>query len=100
MGYVLNRDTIKWARFREQMIQEAEPELGAVMEKLKDLPRDIRCGVILIEDQPESSVMESFADDIEKLYKDYKKRFTAMIRDKNALATAIRKYERGHNDDS
>lgn len=100
MGYVLNRDTIKWARIREQQIREAEPELGAVMEKLEYLPKDIRCGVILIEDQPESSVMESFADDLEKLYTDYKKRFEAMIKDGNALGAAIRKYERGHNDDS
>ena len=99
MGYTLNRGTISWARKREQQLREAEISIGLAMDALGGVPQDLKDGALLMEEQPESDVMRSFADDVTKLHADLKKRLTALIKDKNALGKAILNYEKLNRDD-
>ena len=98
MGYAISKGTVRWARTRVQQLEEARVEIGCAIERLEGIPSDLKGGAILMENQPESDVMISFADDISKTLKDLKKAFSAMEKDLKALRTGIRKYEVNNHD--
>ena len=98
MGYVIEKDTVRWARTRVQQLEEARLEIGCAVEKLEGIPSNLRAGAFLMEDQPDADVMRSFADDVEKLYAQLNKAFSGMEKDLKALRTGIRKYEVKNHD--
>ena len=98
MGYVFDSGTIDWAEKRVQQLTEAEMSIGCAIEKMEGVPGDLRDGAFLMDDQPDSDVMRSYALDIEKLYKDLKRTFTRMVRDRKAIQTGIRKFKEAHHD--
>lgn len=93
MGYLIEAGTLDWAEKRVQQLKEAEVEIGCALEHLEIVPKDLRAGALLMYDQPDSDVMESFAMDLDNLFADLQKRFNAMVRDRKAIQTGIRKYE-------
>lgn len=98
MGYTIEKDNVRWARTRVQQLKEARLEIGCVVEKLEGIPKDLRGGALLMDDQPDSDVIRSYADDYEKLYKGLRKTFSGMEKDLKALQTGIRKYEEASHD--
>ncbi len=98
MGYVIEKGTIQWARKRVQQLQEARLEIGNAVDRAESIPTDLRGGALLMDDQPDSDVMRSFADDYDKLNKQLQKAFSGMEKDLKALRTGIRKYEEASHD--
>lgn len=98
MGYEIEDGTLKWAETRVQQLTEAEISIGCAIERLESVPTDLRDGALLMDDQPDSDVMRSYADDVEKLYKDLKKAFDGMVRDRKAIQKGIRKYKEARHD--
>lgn len=98
MGYVIEKGTVRWARTRVQQLEEARVEIGCVIERLEGVPKDLRGGALLMDDQPDSDVIRSYADDYEKLFKELKRTFSGMEKDLKALRTGIRKYEVASHD--
>ena len=98
MGYVIEKGTIRWARERVRQLEEARIEIGCAVERLEGIPKDLRGGALLMDDQPDSDVIRSFADDYEKLNKELTKAFSGMEKDLKALRTGIRKYEVKNHD--
>ena len=95
MGYEIEDGTLKWAETRVQQLTEAEISIGCAIERLESVLRD---GALLMDDQPDSDVMRSYADDVEKLYKDLKKTFDGMVKDRKAIQKGIRKYKEARHD--
>lgn len=98
MGYEIEDGTLKWAETRVQQLTEAEISIGCAIERLESVPTDLRDGALLMDDQPDSDVMRSYANDVEKLYKDLKKTFDGMVRDRKAIQKGIRKYKEARHD--
>lgn len=98
MGYTIDKGTISWARERVRQLEEARLEIGCVVERIDEIPKNLRDGALLMDDQPDSDVIRSFADDYEKLYKGLHKVFSGMEKDLKALRIAIRKYEVASHD--
>ena len=98
MGYEIEDGTLKWAETRVQQLTEAEISIGCAIERLESVPTDLRDGALLMDDQPDSDVMRSYADDVEKLYKDLKKTFDGMVKDRKAIQKGIRKYKEARHD--
>lgn len=98
MGYEIEDGTLKWAETRVQQLTEAEISIGCAIERLESVPTDLRDGALLMDDQPDSDVMRSYANDVEKLYKDLKKTFDDMVRDRKAIQKGIRKYKEARHD--
>lgn len=98
MGYEVEDGTLKWAETRVQQLTEAEISIGCAIERLESVPTDLRDGALLMDDQPDSDVMRSYANDVEKLYKDLKKTFDGMVRDRKAIQKGIRKYKEARHD--
>lgn len=98
MGYEIKDGTLKWAETRVQQLTEAEISIGCAIERLESVPTDLRDGALLMDDQPDSDVMRSYANDVEKLYKDLKKTFDGMVRDRKAIQKGIRKYKEARHD--
>ena len=98
MGYEIEDGTLKWAETRVQQLTEAEISIGCAIERLESVPTDLRDGALLMEDQPDSEVMRSYANDVEKLYKDLKKTFDDMVKDRKAIQKGIRKYKEARHD--
>ena len=98
MGYVIDGGTLRWAEKRVQQVSEAEIEIGCVLERLEGMPKDLRSGAYLMDDQPDSDVMRSFAMDLEKLYTDLRQRFNAMVKDRKAIQKGIRKYKEARHE--
>lgn len=98
MGYTIDKGTISWARERVRQLEEARLEIGCVVERIDEIPKNLRGGALLMDDQPESDAIRSFADDYEKLYEELKKTFSRMEKDLKALRTGIRKYEVASHD--
>ena len=97
-GYLIEDGTIDWAEKRVQQLTEAEISIGCALEKLELVPRDLRDGAFLMDDQPDSDVMRSYADDIEKVYQDLKKAFDGMVKDRKAIQRGIRKYKEARHE--
>lgn len=98
MGYEIEDGTLKWAETRVQQLTEAEISIGCAIERLESVPTDLRDGALLMDDQPDSDVMRSYANDVEKLYKDLKKTFDDMVKDRKAIQKGIRKYKEARHD--
>lgn len=98
MGYEIEDGTLKWAETRVQQLTEAEISIGCAIERLESVPTDLRDGALLMDDQPDSDVMRSYADDVEKLYKDLKKTFDGMVKDRKAIRKGIRKYKEARHE--
>lgn len=98
MGYTIDKGTISWARERVRQLEEARLEIGCVVERIDEIPKNLRDGALLMDDQPDSDMIRSFADDYEKLYEELKKTFSRMEKDLKALRTGIRKYEEASHD--
>lgn len=98
MGYEIEDGTLKWAETRVQQLTEAEISIGCAIERLESVPTDLRDGALLMDDQPDSDVMRSYANDIEKLYKNLKKTFDDMVKDRKAIQKGIRKYKEARHD--
>lgn len=98
MGYEIEDGTLKWAETRVQQLTEAEISVGCAIERLESVPTDLRDGALLMDDQPDSDVMRSYANDVEKLYKDLKKTFDDMVKDRKAIQKGIRKYKEARHD--
>lgn len=98
MGYEIEDGTLKWAETRVQQLTEAEISIGCAIERLESVPTDLRDGALLMDDQPDSEVMRSYANDVEKLYKDLKKTFDDMVKDRKAIQKGIRKYKEARHD--
>ena len=98
MGYEIEDGTLKWAETRVQQLTEAEISIGCAIERLESVPTDLRDGALLMDDQPDSDVMRSYANDVEKLYKDLKKTFDNMVKDRKAIQKGIRKYKEARHD--
>ena len=99
-SYTLDSSTILWARTRVQQIDEAETEIGCAIERLMGIPGDLRGSAILMDNQPESDMMRSFADDAERLVNDLQSRFRGMLTDRGKLRVAIRRWEGNNHDDT
>lgn len=98
MGYEIEDGTLKWAETRVQQLTEAEISIGCAIERLESVPTDLIDGALLMDDQPDSDVMRSYANDVEKLYKDLKKTFDDMVKDREAIQKGIRKYKEARHD--
>lgn len=98
MGYEIEDGTLKWAETRVQQLTEAEISIGCAIERLESVPTDLRDGAFLMDDQPDSDVMRSYANDVEKLYKDLKKTFDDMVKDRKAIQKGIWKYKEARHD--
>ncbi|MBP5295179.1 MAG: hypothetical protein J6Y95_05605 [Lachnospiraceae bacterium] len=98
MGYEIEDGTLKWAKTRVQQLTEAEISIGCAIERLESVPTDLRDGALLMDDQPDSEVMRSYANDVEKLHKDLKKTFDDMVKDRKAIQKGIRKYKEARHD--
>lgn len=98
MGYEIEDGTLKWAETRVQQLTEAEISIGCAIERFESVPTDLRDGALLMDDQPDSEVMRSYANDVEKLYKDLKKTFDDMVKDRKAIQKGIRKHKEARHD--
>lgn len=97
-GYTIDDGTIDWAEKRVRQLNEAEISIGWALEKLELVPGGLRDGAFLMEDQPDSDIMRSFAADAEKLASDLKKRFRSMLKDRDEIRKGIRKYKEAHHE--
>ena len=100
MGYEITKETVRWARTRVQQLEEARTEVGVALEDLEAVPMDLKGGAVLMEDQPESDMLKSFANDIEKLARDLRRHLSAMEKDLKDLRKGLRKYEEANHYDS
>lgn len=100
MGYTIDKGTIQWARKRVQQLEEARLEIGNAVEHAEGIPPGLRSGALLMDDQPDSDVMRSFADDYEKLNAELKKTLAGLEKELKAIKTGIRKYEEANDNDS
>ena len=95
MDYRLDGKTIKWARTRCDQLLSAEINIGNVVERGETMALAIREACDQMDDQPESDMFRSLADDLERLFTELKDRHLALAKDRIALGRAICKYEEG-----
>ena len=93
MGYKVTEGTIKWARHRVKQINDAEVDIGAALEKMTGVADEIRSGCNKMDDQWDSDIFRSYANDLEKILETMNERFDELRKDRNVIAAGIREYE-------
>ena len=99
MDYKVTEGTIKWARKRVEQVNAAEIDIGAALEKMDGVVEEIRTGCDKMDDQWDSDVFRSYADDLEKILKAMRERFEELKKDRNIIFMAIYKFEKGGEKD-
>ena len=93
MGYNITEGTVKWARTRVDELEKGLIYVGSAIENLEKVPEDLRNGAWLMDNQPDSDMIRSYAMDVEKLEEDLKKRLSEMKKDLRDIRRGIRKHE-------
>ena len=92
MGYVITKETAPWATKREEQLRKSEIDIGAALEELEKVPGDLRAGADLIDDQPESDRIRSFADEVEKTAYELRRTLEMIVDDRLMLNKALLKW--------
>lgn len=99
MGYEMNERKIPWATKRVDQVKAAELEVGAALEALEKVPKGLRAGADLMDDQPDSDMVRSFANDLEKTAYELRHVLEGMVRDCKDIEKALAEYERSKKND-
>ncbi len=96
--YQIEAGTVTWARRRVEELYESKVDIGMALEQMANVPELLRVGADRMDNQPESDMARSFANDFERLISLLQQDFDSWMKDREDIAAGIRKYEEGEKD--
>lgn len=86
---MVTEETVKWARQRAKELGDSEYDIGFAAERAAIVPVLLRCAADKMDNQPESEMVRSFANDYEKLTHELVKRLAEWKLERKTLVREV-----------